>query len=414
MGGHIQKTDGGRWQIDYRDGKGRRHRATFDTRKEADKALTEVKTRVGRGEYVASKLIPTFRAVAEDWLRSKSDRRPGTVANWRAQLDRYLLPKLGDLRLDRIDVAAIEKLRDEIRGSLSAKSVNAVLTSAAAIFKLALRRRLVSGNPAAEAERAFMGAAELKNEESKEQRGDGVQPIRPDEVLDPTEVRRMLEQTDPGFYRTLFLTAYLTGMRSGELFALRWSDIELKGSDSEGATDAGRARIFVRRSLSWARVQREDGPVRPRFYPPKTKAGIRTLPIPAELAGMLRRWKLRCPDSELDLVFPASDGQPMRRSTALRYGLWPALRRAGLRRVNMHSLRHSFASALIMAGAPVTEAQSLLGHSSPAVTLKVYSHWFKNIETDSINKLARGLMAGSKNLGHFLDTFELPAKADSA
>ena len=62
----------------------------------------------------------------------------------------------------------------------------------------------------------------------------------------------------------------------------------------------------------------------------------------------------------------------------------------------------------------MTEAQSLLGHSSPAVTLKVYSHWFKNIETDSINKLARGLMAGSKNLGHFLDTFEVPAKADSA
>ena len=60
MGGHIQKTNGGRWQIDFRDGNGRRHRATFDTRKEADKALTEVKTRVGRGDYVASKLIRLF------------------------------------------------------------------------------------------------------------------------------------------------------------------------------------------------------------------------------------------------------------------------------------------------------------------------------------------------------------------
>ena len=60
-------------------------------------------------------------------------------------------------------MAAIEKLRDELRATLSAKSVNAVLTSAGAIFKLALRRRLVSGNPAAEAERAFMGAAELKS-----------------------------------------------------------------------------------------------------------------------------------------------------------------------------------------------------------------------------------------------------------
>ena len=345
---------------------------------------------------------------------SKGDRRPGTVGNWRAQIDLHLNPKLGDLRLDRIDVVLIEKLRDELRAKLSAKSVNAVLTTAAAIFKLAVRRKLATGNPAADAERAFMGATELKDEATKEQRGDGVQPLRPEEVLDPNEIRKVLEKAEPGYYRTLFLTAYLTGMRSGELFALRWSDIELKGIDAETGKESSRGRILVRRSLSWARVKKDDGPVRPRFFPPKTKAGVRTLPIPMELAGALRRWKLQCPQSEHDMVFPMPDGQPMHRSTALRYGLWPALSRAGLRRVNMHSLRHSFASALIMAGAPVTEVQSLLGHSSPAVTLKVYSHWFKNVETDSVDRLAKSLTTGSKNLGHFLDTLEVAPKANTA
>ena len=231
--------------------------------------------------------------------------------------------------------------------------------------------------------------------------------------MDPNEIRKVLEKAQPGYYRSLFLTAYLTGMRSGELFALRWSDIELKGIDAESGRES-RGRIFVRRSLSWARVEKEDGPVRPRFFPPKTKAGVRTLPIPMELAGALRRWKLQCPQNEHDLVFPMADGQAMHRSTALRYGLWPALSRAGLRRVNMHSLRHSFASALIMAGAPVTEVQSLLGHSSPGVTLKVYSHWFKNVETDSVDRLAKSLTMGSKNLGHFLDTFEVAPKANTA
>jgi integrase len=83
-------------------------------------------------------------------------------------------------------------------------------------------------------------------------------------------------------------------------------------------------------------------------------------------------------------------------------------------RVTMHSLNHSFASALIMAGAPVTEVQSRLGHSSPVVTLKIYSHWFKNVETDSVDRLAKGLTTGSKNLGHFLDTLELAPKANTA
>lgn len=96
------------------------------------------------------------------------------------------------------------------------------------------------------------------------------------------------------------------------------------------------------------------------------------------------------------------DGKPIHRSTALRWGLRPELSRAGLQRVNLHSLRHSFGSALIMAGAPVTEVQSVLGHLNPAVTLKAYSHWFKNVETDCVDRLAKGLV-GSKNLGHSWD-----------
>lgn len=82
----------------------------------------------------------------------------------------------------------------------------------------------------------------------------------------------------------------------------------------------------------------------------------------------------------------------------------------------MHSLRHWFTSALIMAGALVTEVQSLLGHSSPVVTLEVYSHCFKNVETDSVDRLAlaKGLMTGAKSPGHFLDTLEVAPRADSA
>ena len=77
-----------------------------------------------------------------------------------------------------------------------------------------------------------------------------------------------------------------------------------------------------------------------------------------------------------------------------------------------HPLRHSFASALIMARAAVTEVQPLLGNSGPAVTL--YSHWLKNVEIDSADRLTKNLTMGSKNLGHFLDTFEVARNSNTA
>jgi integrase len=189
----------------------------------------------------------------------------------------------------------------------------------------------------------------------------------------------MLNATTAGLYRALFTTAALTGARSGELFALRWGDVEIPKT--------GAVSIYIRRTVSWTRLKDED--MRPRFFPPKTKVGVRKIPISAELAATLRVWKLQCPLTDDALVFPAADGRPIRRSNALRYGLWAALDRAKLRRVTMHSLRHSFASALIMGGAAVTEVQSLLGHASPAITLRIYSHWFKTIDSGAVGRLSQ-------------------------
>jgi integrase len=102
----------------------------------------------------------------------------------------------------------------------------------------------------------------------------------------------------------------------------------------------------------------------------------------------LKVWKLQCPLGELGLVFPCEDGTPMQRWFVIKRGLKPALSRAGLRHVDVHSLRHSFASSLIAAGAPVTEVQYLLGHSNPTTTLTVYSHWFRGGDSGALGRLA--------------------------
>lgn len=116
----------------------------------------------------------------------------------------------------------------------------------------------------------------------------------------------------------------------------------------------------------------------------------------------MRTWKLRCPKGEL--VFCRADGQPLHRSNVLRQGLYPALRRAGLRGANLKTLRHSFASGLIASGAPVTEVQHLMGHANPAVTLRVYSHWFRDASSGAADRFTSAFLPAPEKSGHFVGT----------
>ncbi len=411
----IKKLSSGAYQIDYRDKQGVRTRASYPTMREAKVALANVTGKLSTNEYVSPRSIPTFRAQAEKWLESKSTgdtaRRPGTRANWRAHLDLHLFPRIGDLRLDYLTIAGVEKLRAELLASgLGVTSANAVVTTLGAVLKMAMRHGVLRSNPVDLIERSFVGSKELKSEDDEDSSA-----IDPASVLNPTEIAAMLDKADEGYYRTLFTTAYLTGMRNGELFALRWSDVELASIDPATGKRTGKGKIRICRSLTWAKTEKEKK-MRAQFYPPKTKAGTRTIPIPHTLVSALKVWKVQCPVNELDLVFPDSDGKPMHRANALKRGLRPALRRAELRQVTMHSLRHSFASALIAKGAPVTEVQHLLGHSNPAITMRVYSRWFHDTESDSTDRLADALNADIKKTnrrknGHFLDTSSRTPKA---
>ncbi len=224
--------------------------------------------------------------------------------------------------------------------------------------------------------------------------------LDPEKVLNPAEVTSMLDYADPGFDRAFLSTCALTGCRDGELLALRWSEVDFTSG-----------KISIERSLSWSRVlppraldgtRPAAGPIQPRFYPPKTRASKRALIVAPQLISLLRVWKLQCPPGKDDLVFPAPDGRPMHRSAALKR-LRAVLRRAKLRPVTLHSLRHSFASALIMDGTSPVEVAALLGHSNATITLRVYSHFFPTKPSGSVARLASTIL-GDATARHQKDT----------
>ena len=383
----IKKLKSGRYQIDYRDREGVRHRASFIKWKDAQAAQDETRTKVREGTYIAPKKIPTFGEVALEWIGAKVNRRPSSIAHWQNHLDRYLLPALDKLRLDKIDDTLLERLRDKwLEGGLSVKSVSKILTTAGAVFKRAIRKiKGFDSNPAALVDRIPTDSGEIL--ENGEAERDGVE-VREEDVYTPEEVGRMIDAANGEFDRTILMAVSLTGVRSGEAFALQWPDFDFTPKNE---------KVTVKRSLSWVNGQ-------PRFFTPKTKAGIRAVPLPPELVSQLKKWKLRCPPSEKDLIFPTESGSPAHRSNVLRGVFYPAMARAKLRRLGMHSLRHTYASLLLAQGTPITEVSYYLGHSSPVVTMKVYAHWLKTVKTDSVNKLAGSILGDGQDRGHFTDT----------
>ena len=161
-------------------------------------------------------------------------------------------------------------------------------------------------------------------------------------------------EKEQNFYRVAFKARIQTGLRAGELWGLQWGDI-----------DWNDGRIHVRRSL-W----------RGSFQIPKTKSAIRKVDISATLLLDLKRWKLACPVSDDDLIFPSHEGRRVNHENVMNRYFHPLLRRAGIRHVSFHSLRHSNASLRIASGQNIKYISTQLGHSSVKITLDTYGHLF--------------------------------------
>ena len=127
-----------------------------------------------------------------------------------------------------------------------------------------------------------------------------------------------------------------------------------------------------------------------RWFDPKTKQGVREIPIPLQLVAALREWKEKCPKSRLDLVFCNEFGEPCDRTGIGRYGLTPALGQAGIEKaVTMHGLRHTYASMLILLGRRVPAISRYLGHADVSITMRVYTHFLQPKEQDTMSDLER-------------------------
>lgn len=184
-------------------------------------------------------------------------------------------------------------------------------------------------------------------------------------ILDEAQVGRFLIASQGSPYEALYHLAITTGMRQGELFGLKWLDLQW-----------GSGTLHVQRQVQ--KVPRHGW----SFVEPKTRSGRRTKKLGEGTLHVLRKHK-ECQASiraiavkrwqYYDLLFPTSVGTPGDCSN-LRADFRKILESAGLPKIRFHDLRHTAASLLLNHGVPVIVVSKMLGHSKPSITLDIYGH----------------------------------------
>lgn len=286
----------------------------------------------------------TVGELVERWMATEQRRwKPRTAFNYQRLSERWIIPSIGAVRLSKLSPDRLQRFLDGIPGR-QASQVFRLLHRA---FQVAVRWRWLPANPC---DRVIPPAYQPPG------------TVLPDSEHLAELFRQCLASDDS--HAPLVGLALLTGLRLGELLALRWGDIDLD-----------RGLVKVVRSGQWIQGQWVEAE-------PKTRVSRRTVPIGELGVRLLKRQKAVVARRKLQagpawdehgLVFPSATGRPLKGSVVVR-AVQRLCRQAGVPPLTTHQLRHASASLALAAGTPLPDVSRWLGHSSPAITAKVYAH----------------------------------------
>lgn len=335
---------GDSWMIDvvvWRGGERLRTRKSIRniTKAEAIALEREERRKLEQTRALTGK-APLFSEFAREFIETYAipNNKPSEVQGKRSILRKHLLPFFGEMRLDAIGPYHIEKLKAHLFSqNLAVATVDNTLKIIRRLLKVAIEWGRLATMPT------------IRKLRIHSQKFD---------FLTFEEAKQLLAAADPE-WRPMILIALRTGLRRGELLGLRWEDIDLV---------AGRLRVC--RAL-----------VVGLLGTPKS-GKTREIPLSDEAIAALEGLPSR---SAQGFVFTRRSGKLLTEDI-VRYPLERTCRRAGLRRIGWHVLRHTFASHLVMRGVPLTAVQELLGHSNIAMTMR-YAHLTADVRRDAVRLL---------------------------
>ena len=384
--GYIRQRGKESWELKFDAGRdpmtGKRHTqfVTFrGTRKEARLKLAELIASVGQGSYVNQSSLTVcehVRARIEQW-QALGKITFKTAERYRELLDNQIAPHIGKASLQKLRPADIERWHATLKkrgrkdgGELGARTIRHAHRLLSKALKEAMRHDLVLRNAAAAEPPPQVDAEEVI-------------------VLDGEQIKSLLERLRGRAMYPRVITALFTGVRRGELLALRWHDVDLDGKEPT---------LRVREAI-------EETKAGLRFKTPKTENSVREISLPDIVVEALREHKRKQREQrvalglgkldETALLFPRLNGEPQ--SPRAFSKEWADLAASIDLPVTFHALRHTHASHLIDAGIDVVKISRRLGHASAGITLKVYAHLFRKRDDRSsaaINAAIASLFQG--------------------
>lgn len=331
--------------------------------KAARKVAEQVKAKLTLGEFEIKdgeeKKIPTFKEYASMWLETyvKPLRRCSTYIRYKEIFNKYLFPDIGSDPIDRINRGDIRTLLLKYYSlGLSKASVRIIKDCLSGPLSFAVDEGLITVNNTA----GIIKRLNMEKEQAK------VEPLNHEEV---GLFLGTCQKSYPEYY-PFFLCAFRTGMRLGELLALRWGDVDFNGR-------------FIRVSRSYKLGE---------FSPTKTSQE-RRVDMSNQLAETLRKHHVSSKaeglamgkGGALETIFKRG-GKQMEQHYIRRVFI-RILGKAGLREIRLHDIRHTYASLLLTDGVTPVYVKEQLGHSSIQMTVDIYGHLIPNSNREAVNRL---------------------------
>lgn len=350
-------------QVSYTDWSGKRCRPqlTFGSRDQALAAKAFLENEKNTKGKISSSVM-TILQLSGQWL-DQMQVESGTRLNRESLLRLHILPYLGRKRLLELTPEMIDQWKNLLRTSgVAPTAMKQAWSVLSCMLRHAVKLRLMTVH--------LMSGLDAPR-------------VTPKEIVPFTaeEMAKIFQKAQGSFYLPVLELIYALGLRQGEAFGLKWSDI-----------DEQEWTLKIHRQLvtELGKVIEKDRP--------KTSSGVRTLALSAEHREILDRQRAQCQGKKFEgceWIFPTHTGHHMNRNNFWANVWKPLLADAGVAHRGLHHFRHTAATELITSGASLPDVSGALGHKNPSDTMRMYVHNHRKVQGQVFGSLARNAKAFS-------------------